>query len=137
MKKSILYFSLVFLILGTVSQNIFAQEYPFEENNPSKMKSRAKHALKKGDTYTAVFYYQELVKRDTSNMDLLFELGELHSATRNSKEAEKCYATVYKKDPTGHPIVQYKLALMQKMNGKPAKAKVKMITPNIDFATIP
>ena len=123
MKKSILYFSLVFLIIGAVSQNIIAQDYPFEENNPSKMKNRAKHALKRGDIYTAVFYYQELVRRDTNNMDLMFQLGELHRATKNSKEAEKCYANVYKKDPSGHAIVLYNLALMQKMNGRPAEAK--------------
>lgn len=89
----------------------------------SKMKDRAKHAMESGDMYTALFYYEEIVNKDTSNLDNRFELAELYRQSRNYKMAEKTYRGVYDRDPVKYPYSLYFMALMQKMTGNYETAK--------------
>lgn len=109
--------------------NLSAQSmpYPFEEKSSSKMKARAKNALKEGDTYTALFYYQELERRHPKDVEVHFQLAELYRFARNYKEAEKQYGIVYELNPKVHPYALYKKGIMQKMNGKPIPAKKSLL----------
>lgn len=93
----------------------------------SKMKSRADHAVKLGDSYTALFYYEEIVKRNPEDIDARFELAELYEITRNYAKAEETYAYVVEKEPKKFPFALYNLGEMQKMNGKYEKAKENLI----------
>jgi outer membrane protein OmpA-like peptidoglycan-associated protein len=91
-----------------------------------KMKDRAVHAAKTGDVYTALFYYEEIVKRDSSNLDALYQLGEMHRFSRNYKKALQVYSNVFGKAPTKYPFALYYKGLMQKMLGDYDQAKKNM-----------
>ena len=99
-------------------------EYPFQEHNPTKLKKLGDKALKFGDVYTALFYYEELVKVDSSNIEAHYKVAELHEATRNYTEAEINFNYIVTKAPKTHPDALYHLALMQKMQGKYDEAKL-------------
>jgi len=121
-------FSIVF-ILSTFTVSIFAQnsEGIDKSLSLSKMKARAKIAQATGDIYTALFYYEEVVKNDTSDIKALFQVAEMYRFSRNYKSAASTYENVYKKSPTGYPIALYYQALMLKMCGKYEEAKTAFI----------
>jgi OmpA-OmpF porin, OOP family len=93
----------------------------------SKMKARAKHALELGDPYTALFYYQEVVKKDSQDLDNTMQLADLYRITRNYKEAEKTYSYIRSSEPAKYPFSLYYKALMQKMTGQYQDAKENFI----------
>ncbi|MBC7389206.1 MAG: OmpA family protein [Opitutaceae bacterium] len=92
----------------------------------SKMKARAAHASKMGDPYTALFYYEEIVKKDPSDLEMRYDLAELYQLTRNYPMAEKYFDYVYGTDEEGYPIALYHKAIMQKMQGKYPEAKTSL-----------
>ena len=59
-----------------------------------KMKSRAENASKAGDIYTALFYYQEIIKVHPKDNDARYQLAEMHRLSRNYKAAEEAYSYV-------------------------------------------
>ncbi len=117
---------LIALFLITIpTLTSFAQaEADIDRNISSpKMKARAKHALQTGDVYTALFYYEEVIKRDSSDIDDRFQLAELYRLSRNYVKAEKEYSYVADKDNSEYPLALYFKAQMQKMQGKYLDAK--------------
>ncbi|MCU0429726.1 MAG: OmpA family protein [Cytophagaceae bacterium] len=125
--------SLVFA--GTLDGQYYKEEID-HKLSISKMKARADHAMKAGDMYSALFYYEVIVEKDTSDIANLFELGELYRQCRNYKMAEKTYALVYAKDPIKYPYSLYFMASMQKMQGKYEVAKVNYLKFKKDVGTI-
>lgn len=121
-------FSIVFLI-STFSISIFAQNLDGIDKSLSlsKMKARAQTAQETGDIYSALFYYEEVVKKDTSDIKALFQVAEMHRFTRNYKSAESTYAKVYKTSPSEYSIALYYQALMLKMCGRYEEAKEAFI----------
>lgn len=90
---------------------------------PGKMKHLAEHSFKMGDPYTALFYYELVVKKHPDDVEAHYQLAELHRITRNYSEAEKHYLEVYNKSPEKYPFVLYYEAVMQKMQGKYEEAE--------------
>ncbi|MDB5272071.1 MAG: ompA [Chitinophagaceae bacterium] len=119
--------SILLLTLGSMACTLpaMAQDEAIIDNtiSISKMKARAKHALETGDPYTALFYYQEIVKKDESDFDNRMQLADLYRLTRNYKEAEKVYGYIRDKEPAKYPFSLYYKALMQKMTGNYIAAK--------------
>lgn len=103
------------------------EELPINVKSLPKMKHRANYALKSGDAYTALFYYEEIVKLDTADNEALFQLAELQRFTRNYEEAEKSYAKVYAKEPRKYTIAHYYQGVMLKMSDRPEEAKEQLI----------
>jgi OmpA-OmpF porin, OOP family len=95
--------------------------------NNSKMKARANHAIKTGDIYSALFYYEEIVRKDTHDIASRFQLAELYRMARNYKKAEETYADVYRKAKASYITALYYRGLMQKMSGNYKDAKENMI----------
>jgi len=93
----------------------------------SKMKARAKDALQHGDIYTALFYYEEIVMRDSSDINAQYQIAEMYRFSRNYKKAEEAYSAVYSKSSSSYPFALYYKALMQKMSGKYELAKENFI----------
>ena len=116
---SILYIISIFTI------SVFAQNLEGIDKSLSlsKMKARAKIALETGDIYTALFYYEEVVKNDTSDIKALFQVAEMYRFTRNYKSGELAYGKVYKTAPSEYSIALYYQALMLKMCGRYEEAK--------------
>lgn len=118
----------LFIFVLLFSTNSFAQskEGIETEISSAKMKDRAAHAAKTGDVYTALFYYEEIVKRDSNDIDAQYQLAEMHRFSRNYKKAEEIYSKVFTKSPTKYPFALYYKGLMQKMMGNYEEAKKNM-----------
>lgn len=123
--KSALVLIISFLIL--LSQPLQAQVEIEPGLSKGKLKARAEHARKIGDLYTALFYYEEITKQDSSDIAAFYELGELHQLTRNYDLSSKAYQYVLSKAPTKYPFALYELANMQKMLGKYGEAKANFV----------
>ncbi|MFN3403466.1 MAG: OmpA family protein [Cytophagaceae bacterium] len=92
-----------------------------------KMKDRAVHAIKIGDVYTALFYYEEVVKIQPEDIDAWFQLAEAYRLSRNYTKAEETYARVYEKAPGKYPFSLFYMGQMQKMGGKYEEAKKNLV----------
>lgn len=117
--------SALLLTLSSYGQNELLTEE--EELSTGKMKARAAHAMRTGDIYTSLFYYEEIVKKDSQDLDARFELAEMYRYSRNYTKAEETYAAVFRKAPGRFPMALYYMGLMQKMSGKFEQAKENMI----------
>jgi outer membrane protein OmpA-like peptidoglycan-associated protein len=102
----------------------------------NKMKARAKYAIETGDIYTALFYYEEIVKKDSSDIDACFEMAELYRQSRNYSKAEKSYEYVYHKLPAKYPFALFYKAQMQKMRGLYEEARDNMNLFKKQFGSI-
>ncbi len=114
-------------VLFFLSQNVNAQLEIEKGLSVSKLKARGQHAWKVGDLYTALFYFEEVVKKDSNDIDALFQTAELYQLTRNYSNSEKAYAKVVLKSPGKYPFALYDRAIMQKMLGKYEEAKANLI----------
>jgi outer membrane protein OmpA-like peptidoglycan-associated protein len=119
----------ILFILFTFSISLFAQNGEGIDKNLSlaKMKSRAKIAYETGDIYTALFYYEEVVKKDTNDVKTLFQVAEMYRYSRNYSSAVTAYKKVYNTSPSEYSIALYYQALMLKMCGKYDEAKTAFL----------
>ncbi len=119
----------ILLILTLSATSTFAQtsEGIDKTLSLSKMKARAKIAQETGDIYTALFYYEEVVKNDSTDIKALFQVAEMYRYSRNYKMADTTYGKVYKTAPSEYPFALYYQALMQKMSGKYEIAKTNFL----------
>jgi hypothetical protein len=76
--------------------------------------------FRKGDYYYALDYYQQALKLDPENIDLVWKIAETNRAYKDYMKAEKFYAIVYTKDEDAerYPDAILFYSLMQKQNGK-------------------
>jgi tetratricopeptide (TPR) repeat protein len=81
-----------------------------------------RNAVRLGDTYTALLYCAEWVKRTPDNMKAAFQMAELHRQSRNYSEAEVWYAKVIKADAEQFPVALYHIGDMQLSQGKVEEA---------------
>lgn len=74
----------------------------------------------KGDFYYALDYYQQALKLEPDNIQLIWKIAETNRAYKDYVQAEKYYSIVYSKDEEGtlFPEALLHFALMQKQNGK-------------------
>ncbi len=100
--------------------NILAQESVLEipEKKASKLKNKAKQALRLGDTFVALAYYEKLVETKDTDAETLIELANIYQATRDYVKAEKTYLKALKIDKDADPDVFLSLGRMQKSNNK-------------------
>ena len=76
--------------------------------------------FQKGDYYYALDYYQQALKLDPDNIDLVWKIAETNRAYKDYAKAEKYYSIVYSKDEEAerYPEAILFYSLMQKQNGK-------------------
>ena len=113
---------LTFFLFTTVlfSQNKLPE---LEEKSAKEIKNTAKNALRLGDTYTALFYYEEWAKRKPDNISITFQVAELYRATRNYVQAELWYQKVTTDHLDDYPTSIFYLAQMQMNQEKYKEAK--------------
>jgi len=115
----------VLLSLSGISQH---QEFkPDQSLSQGKMKDRAESAYQTGDVYTALFYYEELIKQSPNDMAIRYRLAELYEASRNYIKAEEAYDYVVQKAFTAFPFSMYHKGIMQKMSGKYEEARQTLL----------
>lgn len=105
--------------------HLIAQEgdKPLEAIKMNELKGLAKNALRLGDAYTALYYYEEWAKRKPKDNKLNFQVAELFKITRNYKKAEIWYAKLDSVNPKAYPLAVFELARMQMAQGKYEAAK--------------
>ena len=120
LKKALL--TLIILLSTTVS---FSQnELPVLESKSTKeIKNTAKNAIRLGDTYTALFYYEEWAKRKPENIGINFQVAELYRTTRNYVQAEFWYQKIVTDHLDNYPVSIFYLAQMQMNQEKYKDAK--------------
>lgn len=120
-------FALLF-VLSALSGITQHQKFKPDQNlSPGKMKARAESSFQTGDVYTALFYYEELVRQSPNDMALRYRLAELYEASRNYIKAEEAYDYVVQKAFTSFPFSMYHKGIMQKMSGKYEEAKQTLL----------
>lgn len=91
---------------------------PIEVIGYAKTKSLAKHALKIGDAYSALHYYEKLHDMRPDDLGVTSKLADLYKLTRSYGSAELAFSRLYKEDKFKYKSALYEKGIMQKMQGK-------------------
>jgi OOP family OmpA-OmpF porin len=118
---------IVFSFLFSCSLSLAQSELELDKKKEGQLKSLAKEAERRGQTYLALDYYKQLIIVDPANIKNQYHIAELYRYTRNYKDAETAYELVCKNDLDKFPEALYYLATMQKANGKTKEAKDNLI----------
>lgn len=122
---------LVVLFLCLQHTQSMGQAHPKPQHqhmSVEKMKKVAEYSIKTGDTYTGLFYYEEIVEKDTQDIAAQYRIAELYRISRNYRKAEVFYKKVSDTASTKYPLAMYYMGIMQKMNGKYKEAKETLTT---------
>jgi OOP family OmpA-OmpF porin len=90
---------------------------------PRQIKNFGKNAIRVGDTYSAINYYEKYTELKPSDIKARFVLANLYRKARDYKKAMPLFEKCYKDAPDDFPLSLYYFALMQKMTGNYEKAK--------------
>ena len=95
----------------------------FGQVKTKKLVEFADQQYKKGDYFYAIEYYQQALKNDSTNLEIQWKYAEVQRAYKNYVVAEEYYAKVFARDDAKtYPASILQLGLMEKQNGKYAKA---------------
>ncbi|MDZ4843959.1 MAG: OmpA family protein [Chitinophagales bacterium] len=96
-----------------------------KEALPLKIKIKYADALcKAGNYYDAIEVFHEILNEKPENSYAMYHLGECYFKARDYVNAEKWYGKVINAGADGaFPLVFYRYAMMEKMNGKYEQAK--------------
>jgi len=94
-----------------------AQMTNIDELSAGQLLKFGKNASRKGDVYTAIFFYEKYYAIRNSNTKVNYTLAELQRKARNYEKAKELYRQVYKKAKGKYPLAQYYYASMLKSTG--------------------
>ena len=121
-------FSIIFCLL-VFSLNLVGQNenVSLADKTLKEIRATAKNALRLGDTYTALFYYEEWSRRNPENIDVAFDVAELYRTTRNYSVAEICYQKIADGNAEQYPLSLFHLARVQMSQEKYVEAKDNLL----------
>ena len=121
-------FSIIFCLL-VFSLNLIGQNenVSLADKTLKEIRATAKNALRLGDTYTALFYYEEWSRRNPENIDVAFDVAELYRATRNYTTAEIWYQKIADGNAEKYPLSLFHLARVQMSQEKYVEAKDNLL----------
>lgn len=110
----------------------FAQEEvdPSEliQKREGRMWRLGKEAIRTGNSYLALRYFEEIYHKDTTDLDLIMEMAELYRHTHNYPKTELFYTKIVKsKRIQKYPEAYFYLAQAQKSNLKYKEAKENLL----------
>ncbi len=115
MSYKIEYFLVIILLFGVQSM-VYSQNT--EENTQSmtfsQVKKLANSAIRNNDYYSAIDYYNSVVKLKPNNLKYQYRLAEFYRKTRDYKQADYWYGKAYKGNPDKYLLALYYQAQMQK-----------------------
>jgi len=94
-----------------------AQMTNIDELSAGQLLKFGKNASRKGDVYTAIFFYEKYYAIRNSNTKVNYTLAELQRKARNYEKAKELYRQVYKKAKGKYHLAQYYYASMLKSTG--------------------
>lgn len=116
-------FSTIILLFSLVS--VVKAQSPIQTDTLKtyQLKRMAKNAVRFGDTYAAIAYYEDYLKEKPNRYDLKLELADLYRKARDYQKAEIIYKEVYINAALKFPDAQFYYARMLKANEKYIEAK--------------
>ncbi len=122
--KSILTFCI--FSISTLTGNAQDTVLEIKEKRVSKLKNKAQQALRTGDPYIALAYYQKLAEKKVEDAETQYKLAELYRVARDYVNAETYYRKTVDLDKEGFPEALLALGQMQKCNGKYEEARASI-----------
>jgi len=86
--------------------------------NANQLKRFAKNSIRKGDMYTAIFFYEKYREYNKDNQKINYELAELNRNVRNYLAAKDLYKIVLENGSNKFPMVRFYYAQMLKSLGE-------------------
>lgn len=114
---------LVLLLVSLFSQELLAQQPRLDEVSNRELKVSARNAIRLGDTYTAILYFEEWNSREPKNIRIEYQLAELYFVSKDYKRAEKAFQEIIKKAEKDYPKSYFFLGETQMVLGKYKEAK--------------
>jgi len=109
-------YCLLLLLIAAIS---FSQPSSrMEILKPGQLKKMAESALRQGDLYSAIDYYEKYIQKKPDDIDITHKLAELYYRSRDYAKAEDYFNKAYKGNETKYALDLYFYALMLKMNQK-------------------
>ncbi|MFH2141447.1 MAG: OmpA family protein [Bacteroidota bacterium] len=85
--------------------------------SPWKVKKFADNAIRVGDIYSAIDYYEVYTQAKPENQQAAYDLADLYRLSRDYKKAADLYKKVYQANEKKFPKALYYYAIMLKMDG--------------------
>ncbi len=101
---------------------------------PWQLKNVGRNAVRLGDIYSAINYYERYCELKPENYTVAFKLADLYRKARDYKKAEPLYLKCYNGDTEEYVRGLFYYALMLKMNGNYIKAKENFLKFSKEFA---
>ncbi len=127
-------FLLTGLFFSTLNRTLAQPESNISTLKPWQLKNVGKNAVRLGDIYSAITYYERYCELKPQNYDVAYTLAELYRQARDYKKAETAYLKCYTGEPESHVKALYYYALMQKMNGNYIKSKESFLKFSKEYA---
>ncbi len=122
--KLVIFFFIVLAPYLLSAQNDKPQ---IQDKSFKEIKGLAKNALRLGDTYTALFYYEEWAYRAPDNPKVVYQTAELFRITRNYAKAEEWYRKLIPANSEKFPLSLFHLANVQMSLEKYDTAKTNFL----------
>ncbi len=116
-------FSTIILLFSLLSVGKAQSPIQTDTLKTFQLKRMAKNAVRFGDTYAAITYYEDYLKEKPNRYDLKLELADLYRKARDYQKAENTYKEVYINAALKFPDAQFYYARMLKANEKYNEAK--------------
>ena len=103
-----------------------SQVFPSDSLNQLKtwqLRNFGKNAVRVGDHYSAIDFYEVYCSRKPEKLKARLELGHLYRKTRDYDKARDTYKEVYDQEPEKFPLALFYYAKMQKREGEYQKAR--------------
>ena len=126
--QNILKITLRFILLSTffISYNSNAQA-PIQTDGLKdfQLKRFAQNAIRLGDTYSAIAYYEAFLNNNPNAYENWYEIAYLYKQARDYQKSEKAYKLVVENQINKFPDAQFYYARMLKANGNYEAAKTE------------
>ena len=115
---------ILWFIMGESSLGFAQYAKPdLQEISLKEIKGIAKNALRTGDTYTALFYYEAWANEKPKDVKVVYQTAELYRESRNYLKAEEWYLKSLEMDAEKEPRAFFYLAKVQMSLKKYKEAK--------------
>lgn len=115
--------SIILLFISFVGTLLCQSPIQTDTLKTYQIKRMGKNAIRFGDTYAAITYFENYLKEKPNRYDLKLELADLYRKARDYAKAEDTYKDVYINAALKFPDAQFYYAKMLKANGKYEEAK--------------
>jgi len=118
---------MVLMLFNSIFVNAQNKIPALTNKTDKEIRATAKNSLRLGDTYTALFYYEEWSRRKPDKIKIAYQVAELYRVTRDYIQAEIWYSKIAKNNSNDYPLSLYYLATTQMSLQKYEEAKANFL----------